>query len=148
MSGGKIWLEKFVWKRIKICHFLNSEKLCIFFTGPFPAPKWWAAKSCQRAVLGGDVQLGQWAVVINLYICFSGSKKTKLVLLLASRKKATHKGAFKSVWKRGIEQLHITSGPFSVALTGGILCMVLCRAGSISFQKPVTFWKIISFHDF
>lgn len=147
---GEDMIGKVCLKKNKNLPLSELREALQFFYRTISSPQVMSSQELSEGSSGwsGDVQLGQWAVVINLYICFSGSKKTKLVLLLASRKKATHKGAFKSVWKRGIEQLHITSGPFSVALTGGILCMVLCRTGSISFQKPVTFWKIISFHDF
>lgn len=85
---GEDMIGKVCLKKDKICHFLKTKKLSNFLKDHFQPPD----DELPRAVRGqtgwsGDVPLGEWAVVNNLYICFSGSKRTKSVLLFASRKR-------------------------------------------------------------
>lgn len=99
---GEDMIGKVCLKKNKNLPLSELREALQFFYRTISSPQVMSSQELSEGSSGwsGDVQLGQWAVVINLYICFSGSKKTKLVLLLASRKKATQRSFQVSVEER------------------------------------------------
>lgn len=120
-----------------------------FFTGPFPAPQVNSSQELSEGMLT-EVDMYSWGSgLLSLTSTFSSlvQRRPSQSCCLQAEKRYTQRSFQVSVGER-YRAASNQFWPFSVAFTGGICFLVFCCPGSTGFQKPVIFWKIISFHDF
>lgn len=145
---GKIWLEKFVWKRIKFATFWKQRNFPNFYR-TISSPQMMSCQELSEGTLT-EVEMYRWGSgLLSITSTFASlvQKGPSQSCCLQAEKGYTQRSFQVSEG----EMYRAPSNhfwPFSGALTGGMHCMVLCCPGSTGCQKPVTLWKIINFHDF